>query len=85
LLSIRLDTSATPSRSKANYYDSDSLDEVFGHDRVDRYWDETEGQGVLERGTDQNLWHQPRGAEAPQIATPELIESYLGPEVDDVV
>lgn len=85
LLSIRLDTSVTPTRSVRNYFDPAPLDETFGEDRVDRYWEETDGQGALKRGPDGNLWHQPFNASEPRVATPEVIDSFLGPEADDVV
>lgn len=73
----------TPTRSLRNYFDSAPLDETFGSDRVDRYWEETEGQGAIHRGPDGNFWHTPLGAEEPRVASPELIDSYLGPETDD--
>lgn len=68
-------------RTLKNYYDTGPLDEVFGEDRVERYWDETQGQGALVKGPDGNLWHKPLHGE-PQIAAPDLIDDYLGPEVD---
>lgn len=86
LRSIRLDTSATPTRSRHGYFDKSNLDETFGEDRVDRYWDETEGQGALDRDprSPTGFSHQPKGQER-QVASAELIDSYLGPETADVV
>src|SRR5512143_2147991 len=61
LQSIRLDTSVTSTRSRKNYYDRTSLDETYGDDRVDRYWDETDGQGALVKGPDGEFYHKPHG------------------------
>lgn len=44
---VRLSAEATPSRSRAVWYDRAALDDVAGSDRVDRYYDETQGYGAL--------------------------------------
>lgn len=46
LASIRVEN---PSQTKVDYFDSKALDETFGEDRVQRYWDDTKGMGALEK------------------------------------
>lgn len=53
LRSVRLDLSLTQTRTRRNYYDRESLDDMFGEDeatRKERYWDETKGMGAVKRG-----------------------------------
>lgn len=80
LLSVRLDTSVTQTRTKTAYYDKESLDATLGEDRRDRYWDETEGQGALHRTPTGDFVHTNYKGETA-VASPELIDSYLGDEV----
>lgn len=81
-----MDTSVTSTRSRKNYYDTDSLNEAYGDDRVDRYWEETDGQGALVRGADGEFYHRPHGAEEPRRATDDVIASFVeGEEAEDVV
>lgn len=47
LASITIGPGAAETRSKVDYFDKQALDETFGEDRVQRYWDETKGAGAL--------------------------------------
>lgn len=47
LRSTRLDSSATPSRDRRNYYDSEAISGIFGADAHERMLEETEGVGYV--------------------------------------
>lgn len=82
LRTVRLDSSVTETRTRHRYFDSAALDESFGADRKDRYWDETEGQGAIVRDGRGGFVHTDHTGET-KPASPELIASYIeGPEVD---
>lgn len=83
LRSITIDASATPTRTRSNYFDAAALDETFGDDRVDRYWDETDGMGALVRDDKGRLVHTDHHGET-KVASEDVIESFLGPETEDV-
>lgn len=73
-------------RTLRNYFDASALDETFGSDRVDRYWEETQGLGALHRGPDGEFYHKPHGTDEPRRATDDVIEAIVGgEESDDVV
>lgn len=85
LASLRLDPSVTPTRTKQNYYDKASLDETFGDDRVDKYWDETNGHGALHRGDDGEFYHENFKGER-QVATDDVIADIVaGEDAEDAV
>lgn len=79
LRSVRLDSSVTATRTKVAYYDTKALDETFGEDRVETYWDETHGQGHLERGRDGALYHRDYKGEV-KVATDDVIDTITGGE-----
>lgn len=85
LLSVRLDISATPTRSRRRYFDKVALDDAFGEDRVDRYWEETNGHGAVSRGADGELYHTDRSGQ-PKVATDRVLEDVMASqEAADVV
>lgn len=84
LRSVRLDTSVTPTRTRRRYLDSDALDANLGHDRVDRYWDETDGQGAFHRTSRGTFMHTDHRGETAEVS-PRAVEDWLldgSPEVD---
>lgn len=82
LASVKIGPGALETRTKVDYFDRSSLDESFGHDRVDRYWDETEGDGALDRQPDGSFTHTNWRGET-QVADDETIERYVGGEDAD--
>lgn len=68
-------------KDKHAYYDRGALDATFGDDRVDRYWEETEGAGALNPDGKGGFVHTDHRGNTHQ-ATPELIDSFLGDDVD---
>ena len=58
LLSISISPQATPSRQLRNYYDSQSVAEVFGPDSEEQYMEETDGKGAAKRGADGVFYHR---------------------------
>lgn len=85
LRTVRLGPGATPSRSKTNYFDSQSLDATFGEDRVEAYWSETAGHGHIERGPDGELYHTDRSGERKVASDKVLTEVMDSQEAADVV
>ena len=82
LRSLRFDN---PTQTKTNYFDTQSLDETFGEDRRDRYWDETGGHGALHRDANGNFWHEDFRGER-KIATDDVISSFVdGEDAADAV
>jgi len=79
LRSVRLDGSVTATRTKQNYYDRTSLDETFGDDRVDRYWDETDGEGALHRAPDGSFVHEDFRGER-KVADDKVLAKFVGGE-----
>lgn len=80
---MRLGPGVTETRTKVDYYDTTSLDETFGHDRVDKYWDETDGQGALVRADDGTFFHKDHSGEIKE-ATDDVISSFVeGQDAED--
>ena len=79
LLSVTIDGAALETRTKANYWDKGAADRAFGEDRVDRYWDETGGQGHVERGSDGQLYHTDFKGER-KVASDKVLASFVGGE-----
>lgn len=82
---VRLDTSAVPTRSRANYFDSEALDDAFGEDRVESYWEDTAGHGAIHRGPDGELYHRDRSGEVKVASDKVLSEVMDAQEAADVV
>jgi hypothetical protein len=66
-LSVRLDPSATPTRTKRNYYDSGPVHAVFGEDASERLMEETEGRGVVKRDSKGDLWARDRSGDPRRV------------------
>lgn len=77
LRSVRVDTSVTPSRTPRNYYEPDSIREVFGDDAKERMDDDTEGRGPVYRTR--------RGyVQGGEVVSPEHVaRQFEGEERDD--
>ena len=84
LLSVRLDTSVTSSRTPRNYFDRESLAEAFGDDARERYMEETKGLGAGYRDERGELVRRGPDGQPLPISSKDLDDVYLsGPEVDD--
>lgn len=84
LASLTIGPGASETRTKTNYFDTQSLDETFGEDRVDRYWDETGGHGAMHRGPDGNFYHENYKGER-LLATDKVLSTFVdGEESGDV-
>jgi hypothetical protein len=79
LASVSLDGSVTATRTKANYFDKTSLDATFGEDRVEKYWDETNGHGALVPGDDGELYHKNHKGQVA-VATDDVIADITAGE-----
>lgn len=79
LASLNLDGSVTATRTKANYFDKTSLDATFGEDRVEKYWDETNGHGALVPGDDGELYHKNHKGQVA-LATDDVIADITAGE-----
>ena len=84
LLGVTISQEHFETVDKRAYFDRAALDSTFGSDRVDRYWDETDGAGALNPDGEGGFVHTDHRGNTHQ-ATPELIDSYLGEEVDQSV
>lgn len=82
---VKLGPSATPTRSRQNYFDSAALDDAFGSDRVERYWEDTAGHGALHRGPDGELYHRDRSGQVKVASDKVVAEVTAGQEAADVV
>lgn len=60
LRSIRLDTSATETRTRRNYFDAEPIHETFGVDATERLMEATQGYGVAKPGPDGRFYHKDR-------------------------
>lgn len=84
LRSVRLSDEVTATRTKVNHFDSQALDETFGEDRVDRYWEDTHGFGALHRVGDE-LMHRDHKGEL-QVASDHVVDVLTqGEEAGDAV
>ena len=85
LLSVRLDTSVTETRTKRNYFDREALAGSFGDDARERYMEETKGLGAGYRDERGELVRRGPDGQPLPISERDLDDVYLsGPEVDDV-
>lgn len=57
LASLTIGPGASETRTRVDYFDKGALDETFGEDRVDRYWDDTKGAGALNPTGDGRYTH----------------------------
>ena len=84
LASVRLDGSVTATRTKVDYFDKASLDDTFGEDRVERYWEESKGHGALHRGADGELYHENFKGERGVASDAVVADIVAGEESGDV-
>jgi hypothetical protein len=78
LLSLRLDTSVTESRSRRNYYDAEPIHETFGEDASERVMEATQGYGVAKPGPDGRFYHKDRKtSEIVPLSDDEVSRVYL--------
>ena len=85
---MRLDPSATETRTKRRYYDTDAVRDQFGADAHERTLDATNGMGPGQRAKDGSVWHTNRKTgERERMSDQQVYDTYIGsgPIVDEVV
>jgi hypothetical protein len=81
-MSIRLDPSVTETRTRKAYWDNSALDQTFGEDRVDTYWEETRGHGSLHKGPDGEFYHEDFHGERQRADDKVFADLLSGDETD---
>ena len=72
-------------KTRVNYFDKSALDQTFGEDRVEHYWESTAGHGAIHRGSDGELYHRDRSGDVKVASDRVLAEVTAGQEAADVV
>lgn len=78
LLSVRLDTSVTATRTKTSYYDASSVDDVWGQDAHEKMLDDTDGLGALKTIGGRSYRKDRKSHEYVPVTDKELDQVYLG-------
>lgn len=84
LLSIQLSPQATPSRELKNYYDKESVEEVFGTDATQRMLENTHGLGPAHLAADGEFYRRDRNTqEWTRVTDTEADQIYLSGDSEE--
>lgn len=82
--SVNLDGSVTPTKTKVNHYDRESVQAVFGENAREQMMEETDGMGYARTAADGTIYHRNRhSGDVEAVSDKELESTYMRGIGDD--